>query len=141
MHQRPSSVPTGSRPVRPAIVLVLVLALVVVALGDRATASGPAPRAAAAATALPCDLYAAGGTPCTAAHSTTRALFAGYNGPLYQVQRASDHAYHDVGLHSAGGFADASAQTSFCAGSSTETPPLRSPRTSGIRVSPAHGRG
>jgi len=32
---------------------------------------------------LPCDIYAAGGTPCIAAHSTTRALYASYNGPLY----------------------------------------------------------
>jgi hypothetical protein len=27
---------------------------------------------AQAATSLPCDIYAAGGTPCVAAHSTTR---------------------------------------------------------------------
>lgn len=27
-----------------------------------------------AATQEPCDIYAAGGTPCVAAHSTTRAL-------------------------------------------------------------------
>ena len=51
----------------------------------------------------PCDIYAAGGTPCETAHSTTRALFAAYNGPLYQVQRASDHAYSDISLLSAGG--------------------------------------
>ena len=31
---------------------------------------------ASAATSLPCDIYAAGGTPCVAAHSTTRALYA-----------------------------------------------------------------
>ena len=35
----------------------------------------------------PCDIYAAAGDPCVAAHSTTRALYAGYNGPLYQVLR------------------------------------------------------
>ncbi|WP_293988196.1 alpha-L-arabinofuranosidase B [Streptomyces sp.] len=64
----------------------------------------------------PCDIYAAGGTPCVAAHSTTRALFASYNGPLYQVQRASDGAVHDVGVVSAGGVANAAAQDSFCAG-------------------------
>ena len=40
----------------------------------------------------PCDIYAAGGTPCVAAHSTTRALFGTYNGPLYQVRRSSDNA-------------------------------------------------
>ena len=44
-------------------------------------AGGAAP--AGAATSLPCDIYAAAGTPCVAAHSTTRALYAAYNGPLY----------------------------------------------------------
>src|ERR1041384_6240215 len=28
----------------------------------------------------PCDIYGAGGTPCVAAHSTTRALYSAYNG-------------------------------------------------------------
>src|SRR5689334_3407565 len=69
-----------------------------------------------AATSGPCDLYAAGGTPCVAAHSTTRALYASYNGPLYQVRRASDNTTRDVGVLSAGGYADAAAQDSFCAG-------------------------
>ena len=32
--------------------------------------------------AAPCDIYASGGAPCVAAHSTTRALFDAYNGPL-----------------------------------------------------------
>ena len=45
---------------------------------------------AAAATQGPCDIYAAAGTPCVAAHSTTRALYAAYNGALYQVRRTSD---------------------------------------------------
>jgi hypothetical protein len=64
----------------------------------------------------PCDIYAAGGTPCVAAHSTTRALFASYNGALYQVQRTSDNAVRDIGVLSAGGIADAAAQDAFCAG-------------------------
>jgi non-reducing end alpha-L-arabinofuranosidase len=46
----------------------------------------------ASVASLPCDTYASGGTPCVAAHSTTRALYASYNGPLYQVKRASDGA-------------------------------------------------
>jgi non-reducing end alpha-L-arabinofuranosidase len=66
--------------------------------------------------AAPCDIYASGGTPCVAAHSTTRALFDAYNGPLYQVQRSTDNATRDIGLLSAGGSADAAAQDSFCAG-------------------------
>lgn len=64
----------------------------------------------------PCDIYAAGGTPCVAAHSTTRALFASYDGPLYQVQRASDSSARNIGVLAAGGVADAAAQDSFCAG-------------------------
>ncbi len=35
----------------------------------------------------PCDIYAAGGTPCVAAHSTVRALLRAYPGPLYQVRK------------------------------------------------------
>jgi hypothetical protein len=73
---------------------------------------------ALAATSGVCDLYAAGGTPCIGAHSTTRALYGSYSGPLYQVQRASDKAYTDVGLLSAGGYANAATQDSFCANSS-----------------------
>ena len=65
---------------------------------------------------LPCDIYAAGGTPCVAAHSTTRALYGAYNGPLYQVRRSSDNTTRDIGVLSAGGYANAAAQDSFCAG-------------------------
>ncbi len=71
---------------------------------------------AQAATQQACDIYAAGGTPCVTAHSTTRALFAAYNGPLYQIQRASDQKYLDIGLLAAGGYADSAPQVSFCAG-------------------------
>ncbi|MBO4273651.1 hypothetical protein GSF24_23940 [Microbispora triticiradicis] len=60
-------------------------------------------------------MYAAGGTPCVAAHSTTRALYGSYNGPLYQVRRASDNTTRDIGVLSAGGAANAAAQDSFCA--------------------------
>ncbi|WP_306191811.1 arabinofuranosidase catalytic domain-containing protein [Streptomyces sp. MK5] len=76
-----------------------------------ATATAGTARAAASG---PCDIYAAGGTPCVAAHSTTRALYASYNGPLYQVRRASDNTTRDIGVLSAGGYADAAAQDSFC---------------------------
>jgi hypothetical protein len=67
---------------------------------------------------LPCDIYAAGGTPCIAAHSTTRALFGAYTGALYQVQRSSDHSYLDIKVSSAGGYANAAPQASFCANTS-----------------------
>jgi len=72
--------------------------------------------AAAAAGSLPCDIYAAGGTPCATAHSTTRALFASYNGPLYQVRRSSDNGNLTISVGAAGGVANAAPQASFCAG-------------------------
>ncbi len=62
----------------------------------------------------PCDIYAAANTPCVAAHSTTRALYASYNGPLYQVTRQSDGTTKNIGVL-ADGYADAAAQDTFCA--------------------------
>jgi hypothetical protein len=72
----------------------------------------------------PCDVYAAVGDPCVAAHSTTRALYATYNGPLYQVLRQSDGKTLDIGIVQSaaspvkdpGGYADAAAQDKFCSG-------------------------
>jgi hypothetical protein len=69
-----------------------------------------------AAGAGPCDIYASGGTPCVAAHSTVRALFGAYSGRLYQVRRASDGGTTDIGTLNAGGFANAGTQDRFCAG-------------------------
>jgi len=68
----------------------------------------------------PCDIYAAGGAPCAAAHSTTRALFKSYDGPLYQIMRQSDRKTLDIGVVQpsdvdGGGYADADAQDKFCA--------------------------
>lgn len=92
--------------------LLASLATVALALTGILALAGPSQAAAQA----PCDIYAAGGTPCVAAHSTTRALFASYSGPLYQVQRLSDSTSQNVGVRSAGGLANAAAQDSFCAG-------------------------
>ncbi|WP_156926019.1 arabinofuranosidase catalytic domain-containing protein [Glycomyces arizonensis] len=89
---------------------MMSLALVGAGIGAISTA-----QPAVAATTGPCDIYASGGTPCVAAHSTTRALYDSYNGPLYQVQRSSDSATRDIGVLSEGGVADAAAQDSFCA--------------------------
>jgi hypothetical protein len=64
----------------------------------------------------PCDIYAAGGTPCVSAHSTVRALYGAYNGPLYQVTRKSDKKTKDIGLRTPGGLVNAAVQDSFLAG-------------------------
>ncbi len=75
-------------------------------------------RAGAGVGRRPCDVYAKGGTPCVAAFSSTRALFAHYAGPLYEVKRASDGKSIDVGVLTPGGYANAAAQNAFCAATS-----------------------
>jgi len=91
---------------------VSIGAVVVLVLGVLTTAPGAA---RAAGSSEPCDIYASAGTPCVAAHSTVRALYANYNGPLYQLRRASDGATTDIGPTSAGGSANSDAQDVFCA--------------------------
>jgi hypothetical protein len=61
----------------------------------------------------PCDIYAADGGPCVAAHSTVRALYATYTGPLYQVKKDNGMTLDIVPL-AAGGIADSAAQDTFC---------------------------
>jgi hypothetical protein len=109
---------------RTRIHLVLTLALALTLIGaalmsaQQAAGANLPPRPQG-----PCDIYAAAGDPCVAAHSTTRALYASYNGPLYQVLRQSDGKTLDIGvvqpaalpLPDAGGYANAAAQDAFCA--------------------------
>ncbi len=76
------------------------------------------PGTSQAAGSLPCDIYGAASTPCVAAYSTVRALYSSYDGNLYQVTRASDGTALDIGVSAAGGYANAAAQDSFCAGTS-----------------------
>jgi non-reducing end alpha-L-arabinofuranosidase len=65
----------------------------------------------------PCNIYDTAGTPCVAAHSMVRALYADYSGPLYLVQRESDKATTAIFVGSAG-YADSATQDTFCAGTS-----------------------
>ena len=99
--------------------LALSLALIGTTL-TMAAQAGAKPNIAPHRPEGPCDIYAAAGNPCVAAHSTTRALYASYNGPLYQVLRQSDRKTLDIGVvqptgSDAGGYADADAQDVFCA--------------------------
>lgn len=87
---------------RPSSERASVLALGLVATGSLVAAG-------------PCDLYSSGGTPCVAAHSTTRALYSAFTGALYQVKRGSDSATTTIAPLSAGGVANAAAQDTFCA--------------------------
>jgi hypothetical protein len=117
-----------SLPIRrtPLRILIAAIAMALLPVGITFASAAPAPAAQLNLPARPqgpCDIYAAGGTPCVAAHSTTRALYASYNGPLYQVMRLSDDAVKNIGVvrpHAlpvpdAGGYADAAAQDAFCA--------------------------
>src|SRR3954469_16660067 len=99
------------RMVRAAITLMLIGAPLAVA--SPAHAMLPDPHPGSHRQPGPCDIYAAA-TPCVAAHSTTRALYAAYKGPLYQVKRLADGATRNIGVDD--GYADAGAQDAFCAG-------------------------
>ena len=103
--------PTVRRLARLAAACLLATGIALFASGTTITTA-----AMAATSSLPCDIYAAGGTPCEAAYSTTRALFASYNGPLYQIQRASDGSHLNIGLDSTGGVVNSAPQVSFCSG-------------------------
>lgn len=69
-------------------------------------------------TLAPCDLFAEATppTPCVAAHSVVRALYAHYDGPLYTVQRTSTNETLDIHVLAPGGYANAPAQERFCNG-------------------------
>ena len=95
-------------------------ALFLACLMGRGLPAQPAGAAAAANPKGPCDIYAQAGDPCVAAHSTTRALYAAYHGPLYQLLRQSDGKSLNIGVVPAsatdkGGYANAAAQDAFCA--------------------------
>jgi len=101
------------------LVVTMALASFAGAVLAVAAQRGTAGAAAPARPKGPCDIYAAAGDPCVAAHSTTRALYAAYRGPLYQVLRQSDGRTLDVGVVASaadgGGYADAAGQDAFCA--------------------------
>ena len=86
----------------------------------------------------PCDIYQAASTPCVAAHSTVRALYAAYSGSLYQVRRASDGGTRDIPVLAAGGFANTSVQDSFCANTSCTISIIydQSPQKNHLRKAP-----
>ena len=99
--------------------VALVLSLVFTAVGATLTMAQQSPTAGGVPPHRPqgsCDIYASAGDPCVAAHSTTRALYAAYNGPLYQVLRQSDGKTLDIGIVQPDGYANAAAQDRFCAG-------------------------
>ena len=90
----------------------------------------------------PCDILSAAGTPCVAAHSTTRALYTSYAGPLYQVTR-SDGQTRDIPTLGPGGPANAAAQDAFCAGAACTITRLydQSPNHNDLTIEGPGGNG
>eukprot|EP00054_Salpingoeca_dolichothecata_P022915 m.151394 g.151394 ORF g.151394 m.151394 type:complete len:331 (-) comp24506_c0_seq1:41-1033(-) len=89
----------------------------------------------------PCDLYNAGNSPCVAAHSTVRALYGTYAGPLYQVRRSSDNTTLDIAPLSPGGVANSAAQDKFCVGTDCVIQRIydQSPRGNHLDTAPPGG--
>jgi len=127
-----------SRLRNPRRVLLVLAAAAALAAGATAASAGPQARAA---TQGPCDIYAAGGTACVAAHSTTRALYGTYDGPLYQVRRSSDNTTTNISPLSAGGVANAAAQNSFCAGTTCVITEIYDQSGNGNNLTDAPGGG
>ncbi len=91
----------------------------------------------------PCDIYAAGKTPCVAAYSTTRAVYRSYSGPLYQVKRTSDGTTEQIGTTQRGGYANVAQQNLFCAGTVCTITRIydQSPYHNDLGVGPIGGNG
>ena len=89
----------------------------------------------------PCDIYESGNTPCVAAHSTVRALYAAYSGNLYQVRRASDKSTKDIAVLTAGGVANSATQDTFCSGTTCTISEIydQSPNGNHLTKSPPGG--
>ena len=71
----------------------------------------------------PCDVLAAAGNNCVAAHSTTRVLVQKYTGPLYQVCKGASAPGPNscpgnvtMDIPAVNGYANAMVQDTFCAG-------------------------
>jgi non-reducing end alpha-L-arabinofuranosidase len=93
--------------------------------GTPAGMGGATGMGGAVASNLPCDILAAAGNACAAAHSTTRLLNSKYTGPLYQVCKGATQAGPNSCLGGAAamkdipqinGYADAATQDAFCTG-------------------------
>ena len=72
-----------------------------------------------------------------------RALYAVYSGPLYQVKRASDSTTLNIGTLTAGGYANAAAQNTFCAGTSCTITEIfdQSPEHNNLTIEGPGGNG
>ena len=61
----------------------------------------------------PCDILGAAGNPCVAAHSTVRALYSNFSGPLYNLSKP-DGTSKSISVTTPGGYADKATHDAFC---------------------------
>ncbi len=90
-----------------------------------------------------CDIYQSDNTPCEAAYSMDRALYSTYDGPLYQVKRASDGSTANIGVSDPGGDVNAAGQDSFCAHTACTITEIydQSPKKNNLTIEGAGGNG
>jgi hypothetical protein len=116
--------------------------------GVAGASGGATGGAGAGSTETVCALLAGAGDTCTAAHSTTRVLYPGYTGPLYQVckgtagtgpKACTSGMTKDIG--SVGGYADAASQDSFCSGGTCTISIIydQTPNANHLKPAPAGG--
>ena len=88
-----------------------------------------------------CDIMDEAGTPCVAAHSTVRALYASFNGSLYSIKRASDSTSFDVRVAHVGGFSDSASHDAFCENTTCVFDRIydQSPNQNHLGIAPAGG--
>ncbi len=91
----------------------------------------------------PCDVYAAGTTPCVAAYSMIRGLSKAYTGPLFQVRNGSSAMNTGSGgmtkdiMMTADGYADTASVDTFCMGTVCTVSRLYDQSGNGNHLGPA----
>ncbi len=128
--------------VRRILVMGLLGCVALLHAESPAASNSPSPGvpAGTASSAGPCDIFDRAHTPCVAAFSTVRALYASFTGSLYQLTRESDKTTFKIGVLS-DGYANAAGQDNFCKNTTCTITRIydQSSRHNDLKVAPAGG--
>jgi non-reducing end alpha-L-arabinofuranosidase len=88
-----------------------------------------------------CDIASSANTPCVAAFSMTRALYASYTGPLYALRKSSDTVETLDVLVASDGLAHVRVQHEFCDGAECQVIKIydQSPNGNHLNIAPPGG--
>ena len=88
-----------------------------------------------------CDIASSANTPCVAAFSMTRALYASYTGPLYALRKSSDTVETLDVLVASDGLAHVRVQHEFCDGTECQVIKIydQSPNGNHLNIAPPGG--